>query len=339
MLIPISLEDYGIYKSENPIPEFVIKGLPKRDLGVLIAPPDTGKSHLCLSIAYELATGLNILGVRPSTGKTCRTLYWPVEDGIHQAFNRIEQHLKVIPKEYHPAIKDNVSLYESGGSILSATRGIDQQEVSGARRELDRLISHAKNFDLVIIDTIREAIGTATEVEDDVRIKEALKELAQKADVAVLITHHPTKNVIRGLEGVSTASGSGLSCTVAFARCHLYINTEREKKGGEVRHTLLQPKANFLTQQERIRQSLFWRGGSLLSAISSTLEESDELTGIPNKALEGNKALEPRKKPLVIEATEEKFSEKSRRLAEANKATKRYISDDLVQKYLDKKRS
>jgi|GEM_PF-1541727 len=352
-LVPVSLDDYEEYKLANPIPDFVIKGLPKGYLGLLIAPPDTGKSHLCLSIAYELSSGLNILGVRPDVERPIKTLYWPAEDGVHQAFKRISDHLNVLPKDVHHQIRDNVSIYQSSGPILSASRGVSQSEAINARRELDKLIEHAKEFDLVIIDTIREAIGTATEVEDDVRIKEVLKEIAQSANVAVLITHHPTKNVIRGLESVSTASGSGLSCTVAFARCHFYLETVKDKKNGSVRHSLLQPKANFLAHQDRINQPLTWGEGSLLRATWADLEHHhQEVSGVLTGASDANilepqmiaevqvtkQAAPPRKQPKVIEATDEALSEESRSLAASERRKNSPVSEELVKRFLETKR-
>ncbi|MCO4320000.1 AAA family ATPase [Aliidiomarina quisquiliarum] len=349
--ISVSLRNYNEFVSENPIPDFILKGLPRRGLGMLIAPPDSGKSNLCLAMAYEVSTGINVVGVTPPEQPPSRVLYWPVEDGIHQAFERIQAHLRHLPEDTQQQIERNFSLYKSIGPILSASRNANQAEIIAARQSLDDLIEHAKEFDLLIIDTIREAIGTATEVEDDVRIKEALKELAQEANVAVLATHHPTKNVIRGLEGVSTASGSGLSCTIAYARCHFYLEAKSDKRTGEITHTLVQPKANFLATSHRVNQRLNWSNSGLLHSPNSNFIgqkteheylEVDVDTSYENDLEESNtvprvKPAAPRKQPKVIEATEDVLSIESRVLAEEERKKRSPISDELVEKFLKAK--
>lgn len=348
-LLPVDLDIYEEYAKANPAPEFILPGLPRGDIGMLIAPPDSGKSMLCLTIAYELATGRSLLGIANEASTPRRTLYWPSEDGVHQAFSRITQHLGAFNKHEQKQIAKNVTVRSSSEAIVAPGRSKDGSERESARVARDELIEEAKQYDLLIIDTIREAIGLADEVEDDIRIKAALQLIGREAGVAVLVVHHPTKNVVRGLESVSTASASGLSRTIAKSRCHLYIQMKQDPKGKRpsTEYQLLQTKANFLPARQRLNIDLQFNEFLLLIAKDAdlSLATEDQSTALtqPSESTESIAAEqpeyrpEPRKKPRTISVDPELFTEESERRAQDSKQDQMKVREELIEKLLMKK--
>ncbi|NMS64518.1 AAA family ATPase, partial [Vibrio parahaemolyticus] len=121
------------------------------------------------------------------------------------------------------------------------------KEWEEASSALEKLIATAKGYDLVVIDTLRDAIGSADVVDDDYYIRIALERLANEANVAVLVVHHPTKDVSRGKEIINSVSGSGLSSTLSKSKLHLYLDQLIDKKDGTVQETRLRHiKANYV---------------------------------------------------------------------------------------------
>ncbi|MDP2556840.1 hypothetical protein Q8W15_04845 [Photobacterium damselae subsp. piscicida] len=76
----IALSEEDINESlANSNKEQILKGLFRGSVGFLIAPPDSGKSYLSLSIAYEMALPeYPLIGVRDGENKVLRTLIWPI---------------------------------------------------------------------------------------------------------------------------------------------------------------------------------------------------------------------------------------------------------------------
>lgn len=334
-IISVDLEDYLLFSAQNPPKPFILKGLVQGDLGMLIAPPDSGKSNLCLNIAYELALGRQIIGVREPTNKKYRTLYWPAEDGIHSTFDRVKMHLNEFDLQEREEIKNNVAIWHSEQSILQA-RNEKGEDAIKAAEALDLLIQKSKDYDLLIIDTIREAIGTASEVEDDIRIKEMLKAIGREAQISVLAVHHPTKALIKGLEVVSTSSGSGLSCTMAYARCHFYIEKRTPKNGPAPIFKISQPKANFIPPAQRVHLELPLNNNLLFS--SSSNEHLDEEQKANTELVSINIRPTEKRKPKVITVDTSILSDESKRLAEKARQERQPISKALLEKYKNLKK-
>jgi hypothetical protein len=251
--------------------QYILKGLSKKRLGFIVSGPDVGKGYLCLSIAYELATDLNLLNLRGSQG-TFKTLYWPIEDGVDEVAKRILSHMEAVPAEAAKQISENVQLWDSDNPLCSLRNGA---EIPGTENGRQKLIEACKDVDLLIIDTLREAAGNADEVDDDQVIKKILQEIATKGDVAVLLVHHLTKAAIRGLEKISNVSGSGFSRTQANSRMHLYLENVQARAGVEPRTALSHIKANYIPKADRlVNCPLTWTPESLLCLSSLPSEPS-----------------------------------------------------------------
>ncbi len=249
--------------SQSSETQYILKGLSKKRIGFIVSGPDVGKGFLCLSIAYELATDLPLLNLKGGKG-TFKTLYWPIEDGVEEIAKRMLCHMAFFPDFVKEQISSNVSLWDSSTPLCQLRNG---SEVPGSEAARNELISACQDYDLLIIDTIREAAGNADEIEDDNLIKSIIQEIAVKGDVAVLLVHHLTKAVIRGTEKISNVSGSGFSRTQANSRMHLYLEKIEPKQSNEPLLKLSHIKANYIPKTERLHQSpLKWTGASLLCA-------------------------------------------------------------------------
>lgn len=323
----------------KPKTDWILKGLRRGSVGFLIAPPDSGKSYVALSIAYELATGLDLLGVNGNPLKPKRTLYWPVEDGCENASSRIIKHFDDIHDSHVDNIIDRVNLRDSSEPIGFSRKATNTAEESKAREEIDRLIEDCRDYDLLIIDTIREAMGSADEVEDDMAINRILKEVAKKGDVAIIAIHHPTKATARGQDAISSVSGSGLSYTAANSRLHFYIKADQKSPD---KKTLMHTKANFIVNKDdKINAPILWTSNNLpfvrrdgLSELLSNAKDRTEYKPVLEdvritKRVDSSPKYEVRE-PLVIDPDESKLTEESKRRATEN--SNQVITDEMREK-------
>ena len=303
--------------------EQILKGLYRGGVGFLIAPPESGKSYTVLSMAYELALPHSpFLGLRPSNSTTYKTLLWPMEDAGLGLYPRLLRHLANFSQQTKACLKDNISLFQQSDPLVLGT-GINHPLV-------DSLIEQAKGFDLLVIDTLREAIGAADEVKDDNLVRTLLSRIATEADVAILVVHHPTKEVSRGSAPINSVSGSGLSSTLSKSKLHLYLEQHVEKGTGEQKSYLRHSKANYLTKEEgKLIEpvSLFWTDYSLIYRYKEKLAalEDNSISEIP-QPVEISRPSRPKpekpketrpKIPTVIPRDESLLSEESKSKAKA----------------------
>lgn len=310
----------------------VLSGLHKGELGFVIAAPEVGKGFFCLSVAYELATKIPFLGIS-SGDKQKRTLYWPIEDGTYTSANRIETHLRNWDASVKP-LEKNISLYTSNTPL--PIKCVDSSEQS----IINDLIEAATPFDLLIIDTLREAIGTADEVDDDILVKNLLQDIARKADVAILCVHHLTKQAVKGLEKITNVSGSGFSRTLANSRVQYLLETKADKAGNSDGKVYLSHiKANNLPVAKRLKsQPLEWSESSLLHNVSTVGSEFGVRYSAP---IERINIIE--EEPKTIELSKVNISEETMRLSsdfQARESEAIFSQDDLkaYNEYIKKKK-
>ena len=138
---------------------------------------------------------------------------------------------------------------------------------------IDELIEHAKNFDLLVIDTMRESMGCLDEVEDDVIAKLLLQRIAKEANCALLLTHHLTKASSRGEEEITSVSGSGYSQTLANSRLQFALHKDKKGKTLKLSHI----KGNNLELEDRLDgMPLTWSKGGVLTRASYTFDSKPE---------------------------------------------------------------
>ena len=272
-IVHIDLSKKDQQKRNKP-PE-ILYGLPKGKFGFLISTPDTGKSYTCLSLAYEIATGIKLLGLSTNTTPK-KVLYWPMEDGEPETMERVIKHLSKFNSSSVKLVEENLKLYSMEDFICQPMDVSAYLQTSN----LDTLISEGKGFDLIIVDTIREASGACDEVKDDRIIKMSLQRLAKETGAAVLVTHHLTKEASRGNEPITSISGSGLSETLANSRYQLLVQ-RHVKKTKDTDYSLSHIKKNYVPKDKVLNQEpLHWTEYSLpildLSALKSIESSEDQ---------------------------------------------------------------
>jgi RecA-family ATPase len=335
-------KDELIKVTENQSKDWVLNGLRRGSVAFLIAPPDSGKGYTCLSIAYELATQVNLLGVRYAHAPRTKTLYWPVEDGVENTADRILSHFNDISEEFQKICEDNIKLYNSTDPIACSNKTRSLEIISQVNHAKKNLIEEATKYDVLIIDTIREAMGSADEVADDHIINVTLKEIAKKANVSIIAVHHPTKNVARGVESVSSVSGSGLSYTIANSRLHMYIEciTKKDKTIHKLRHI----KANFLNNKERLNCPMLWSENDLpyihsnmLNKLKFSHSDNELISTITKTPSDAKKPIIKnltvnfeRKEPKVINTEMKVLSQESISKGKAQAESEQVITSDLV---------
>ena len=258
---------------------FVFKGLKKNRCAFILSPPDVGKSHFCLSMAIELTTKLRIFNLKKDN-QPLKVIYWPIEDGIDVAAERLCNVLDSFDNATQTLIEKNLHLLDSELPIASSSgyRGSDQyfSDAETNRKALINIIKKAK-CDVLIIDTLREAVGSADEVEDDYHIKNIVDEVANEADSSIVLVHHVTKNVAKGNEKLSSVSQSGLSRLGSKSKLHFSLFKDKDEQV-----TLHFTKANYLKSEERKSIQLGWNESGLLVPNDTPLknyseEESSEI--------------------------------------------------------------
>ncbi|WP_018694153.1 AAA family ATPase [Algicola sagamiensis] len=301
MIIPFC--DQEIERSIEEKKEPILNGLYRGNVGFLIAPPDLGKSFLCLSIAYEVSLPCHgLVGVGVSGSAPLKTLIWPIEDTVTGVLSRVQSHMNSFPIGVKQKLKENVSFYNSHEPICSSDENQFSSEVGRAETSLKKLVEAGKGYDLIIIDTLREATGSADETKHDHIINVSLNHLAQEANAAVLVVHHPTKEISRGKEEPSSVSGSGLSSTLSKSKLHLYMKKVADKQKKDSLQ-LLFTKANYLPPNKKASIELKWSNNSILfsdeHALSSILE--GELCSLSEKNVI-QKPRQPKKRTLTEKA-------------------------------------
>lgn len=204
--------------------KFILNGLPRGRCGYIVSAPSSGKGYLCLSIAYELATRLPILNISPRT-EIFKTLYWPIEDGVEMTASRMNKQLSAFNEEYRNLIESNVALWSAVDPIAGSDVELRTTSALRIQQAKEELIEAAMGFDVVIIDTLREACGSADEVRDDIQVKQVLQDIAIRANVAVIGTHHLSKEASKGKERITNVSASGFSRTMANGSVQIALET------------------------------------------------------------------------------------------------------------------
>jgi hypothetical protein len=249
----INVSRKSISKLASMKKENVLNGLSRGRYGLLVGPPGAGKGYFLISLAFELATGKKFIGMS-STPK--KVMYWPTEDGIDTVSSRLEKPLFIFNDEDAKRINDNFFLWDSTDPICNKS----------SLGNIDKLVNSCldKKVDLLIIDTLRESVGNCHEVDDDLQIKMALQRLAIEANVAILIAHHPTKEIIKNKDVVTSVCGSGLSLTQANSRYTLFLSEKSKPKSKQKTLNIKHVKANNVPIDSLLDEDLHWSPESLL---------------------------------------------------------------------------
>lgn len=226
-------------------PDYVLKGLLRGHIGMLIAAPDTGKSHLALSIAIEHSSNSILLNLS-QTKTPSKTLLISAEDGHDVVKERLIEKLVSLPRKCEKIVRSNLFTFSSSLPLILPPEAPmkDKATTSEYIKKIIELIK-SKGIDLVIIDTVSEVIGECDEVKHDRLIKLVFQRIARESGAAILLVHHVNKMEIRGEQEITMASGAGLTSIMRLSK---FIATIKVDKTGKKTLNLL--KANYLHPSE-----------------------------------------------------------------------------------------
>ncbi|MFA0610388.1 AAA family ATPase [Vibrio sp. 10N.222.49.B4] len=234
--------------------EFSIKGLLKGHVGMLIAAPNVGKSHLALCIAMEHASSMSLLGMS-AADKPAKTLVLSSEDGAGVIQSRMKEKLVNCTATIKSELKKNLHFLTDIEPIVIPPDSSAQEKVEH-KQYLEQLKQIFSEFDLVIVDTVTESIGRCEEVKHDRLIKNVFQSLASKSGASLLLVHHVNKEEIRGNQEITMASGAGLTSIMRLTKC--LFTLKRNKDFLSIKYL----KSNYLPENENqefaveVRQNL-----------------------------------------------------------------------------------
>ncbi len=249
-----------IDSADVPPPNFVLKGLESAHVGMLIAAPEMGKSHLCFSIAIEHSTSLKLLGLSAAKS-TSKTLLISAEDSVSVVKTQLTKKMKALPAKVRKQARVNIYPFSATlPFVVPPEASSVEQEATKAYTDKIIGLIRENEIDLVVIDTVSEVIGSCDEVKHDRLIKSAFQRIAKESGAALLLVHHVNKAEIKGENEVSMASGAGLTTVMRLSKLILGITAD---KGNKKRLSFL--KSNYLTQEEKQSFDLEFDNGILVN--------------------------------------------------------------------------
>ncbi|CAH7395689.1 hypothetical protein VCHA53O466_50086 [Vibrio chagasii] len=238
--------------------EYVLKGLPKKSWAMILGEQDLGKSKMMFSLAYSLATNIDIIGLLPSSTedrKPRKVAIWASEEDLGWASRKVLAHMSKFSPDVLDAVQANVTLIDDSNED-GDKEYLFTDELKVNTRFVDALTEQLEGVDVLIIDTLRDAMGIGDEVNEDNKVKVLLSKLVRDADCSVVYLHHPRKSDVgASISQLSTASGSGFSRTNAKARVHYTLTRDRKSDELEVSFAV---KANNIPRDERVPIKLAW---------------------------------------------------------------------------------
>lgn len=227
---------------DRPAPprEWIVDGLiPDNIVGVLAAGGGTGKSFLCLQLAFAVATGRNFLGFPVSNPGN--VLILNAEDDRDEIHRRVESIVTRARKdgefdEYTERdakervrvlslVGENNRITECNGNAISRTNFVDRLEAMIGEREIK----------LLVIDPLSRFRGGEENSNDHMTyFIEAVEQLRQRLDTTVLVVHHFNKQGLKDQHLASTAlrGGSGLNDGIRFALAMATMTKDRSEAYG-----------------------------------------------------------------------------------------------------------
>ncbi|MEZ8646726.1 AAA family ATPase [Vibrio sp. 10N.286.51.F4] len=232
---------------------FSLKGLLKGHVGMLIAAPNVGKSHLALCIAMEHASSMSLLGMS-AIEKPAKTLVISSEDSAGVIQSRMKEKLANCTTSIKSELKNNLHFLTDIEPIVIPPDS-SLQEQAEQKQYLEQLKQTFSEFNLVIVDTVTESIGRCEEVKHDRLIKNVFQSLASESGASLLLVHHVNKDEIRGNQEITMASGAGLTSIMRLTKCLFTLKKSRESLS--VKYL----KSNYLPENENQEFSVEVRQG------------------------------------------------------------------------------
>jgi hypothetical protein len=198
----------------------------RKYLGATIATGGVGKSSLLLVEALAMATGRDLLGVKPA--QRCRVLYWCGEDDYEELERRITAaclHYEITADELNGWLFVN-SGRDSPITIMTETKS--GTVVQPVRNELLRTIQRNK-IDVVQIDPFVESHQVNESDNNKIAAVAAeWRSIAHEGNCAIDIAHHTRKN---GGQEATAEDARGASALQGAVRMMRVLNVMTEAEG------------------------------------------------------------------------------------------------------------
>ena len=252
---------------------FVVDGLLAPGLHLLAGAAKVGKSWLALWLSLMVAKGEDVWNMKTRKGTT---LYLCLEDSTIRIQNRLFEITEDAPDCVHFTIE---------ASIIN--HGLEEQ--------IENFIAEHPDTVLVIIDTLQmvRTVSYETSYANDYRELSALKKVADKHSVAILLIHHLRKetdtdtfNRISGttaLQGavdssftmVESQRGSGKALLSCVGRDIVYRELELKRNGENVWEVV----SDSYEQPEVLKDKT-------ISLLIDFMRDKPEFTGTPTEVAE-----------------------------------------------------
>ncbi|MGR5269752.1 AAA family ATPase [Vibrio astriarenae] len=270
--------------SDNSTIPHTLKGLEAGKVGMIVAPPEVGKSHICLCIAIEFASSLNDLGFSASATPS-KVLYLSTEDSASAIKTRMEQKLDELSESISNDVVANMHFSNTNEPIVTINSMVDC-------RHFDDLVDTFSKYSLVIIDTLSESLsGELDEVTHDKLIRTFYRDLAAKSGASILLVHHVNKAETSGEKEITVASGAGATSLMRLCK-FLFAVVPPQKKKDDLRIKFL--KSNYLPQDFPRNFPISWRGNMLISEVDLEVGSIETVKNLPAR-----KEVRSRSKRLV----------------------------------------
>lgn len=238
-----TLTKLDLFKDPEEIDE-TLKGLPKGEIGVLIAPGATGKSYFVLNmILASCGLGKNHLVEKP-----LKILYLSLEDRLQDIQRRLHCYTwayQALPKHLQD-YKDNFQVIAYKGAERLISKHIPQKENPLWQSLKERMKTF--NPELLIIDTLIKCHEGFDENNnpDMSKVLSHFNELAIEHNCSILLLHHTNKAAINSEGTSSQANSRGASAIVDNSRWVISLKKNDEEsvvcEGIKMNFTSLKPK-------------------------------------------------------------------------------------------------
>lgn len=277
-------------------PDFVVDSLLAQGLHVLAGSPKVGKSWLALWLAVTVAKGEPVWNMATRQG---HTLYLCLEDSVLRIQNRLFEITEDAPESVH---------------FCTECAPIGQ----GLEEQIETFSAEHPGTVLVIIDTLQmvRPVHDATYA-NDYRDLSALKRLADRLGLAILLIHHLRKekaeDVFHRISGTTAISGAADS---SFTLVEERRGSSRAKLtciGRDIEYRELELKRNGdnvweLLSDSRTQPELL--EGRIVVLLSEFLKSQREFIGTPTELSQridpdGQKGITPKKvSRLILQSVE-----------------------------------
>ena len=196
----------------------IFPGLRAGAIGILAAPPGTGKSYWLLELALSYSAGIPLFSVLPTISTSRRVLYITVE-----AENQLDDFLlrRWLILQQFPALKH---VYEQTADNLQFL--IYSTPVPPGQLQAD-IKSMGYTPEIIIIDTLSQFLSLGTDENDNVKMSAEMGQFHQLAvcyGCIVLIAHHTAKSATLNGTGDKQAAIRGASSITGTARLAMTLS-------------------------------------------------------------------------------------------------------------------